>query len=55
MQLSGGAQPVPHPASGLSAFARTLTALVVITVPVLAGVLPEKKNEEKNRIRRKKH
>jgi hypothetical protein len=41
MQLSGGAQPVPHPASGLSAFARTLTALVVITVPVLAGVLPD--------------
>lgn len=41
MQLSGGAQPVPHPATGLSAFARTLTALVVITVPVLAGVLPD--------------
>src|SRR4029077_14616821 len=41
MQLSGGAQPVPHPASGLSAFARTLTALVVITVPVLAGVPPD--------------
>jgi hypothetical protein len=41
MQLSGGAQPVPHPVTGLSAFARTLLALAVITVPVLAGVLPD--------------
>ena len=41
MQLSGGAQPVPRPVTGLSAFARTLLALVVITVPVLAGVLPD--------------
>ncbi|HEY8054148.1 MAG: DUF3570 domain-containing protein [Steroidobacterales bacterium] len=41
MQLSGGAQPVPRPVTGLSAFARTLTALIVITVPVLAGVLPD--------------
>ncbi|HTD11755.1 MAG TPA: DUF3570 domain-containing protein, partial [Steroidobacteraceae bacterium] len=41
MQLSGGAQPLERPASGLSPFARTLLALVVITAPVLAGVLPE--------------
>ncbi|GAC1456575.1 MAG: hypothetical protein PVS2B3_03060 [Steroidobacteraceae bacterium] len=41
MQLSGGAQPLPRPRSGWRAFARTLTALAVITVPVLAGVLPD--------------
>jgi hypothetical protein len=41
MQLSGGAQPVPPAVTDLRAFARTLTALVVITVPVLAGVLPD--------------
>jgi hypothetical protein len=41
MQLSGGAQPLPRPLGGLSSFARTLLALVVITAPVLAGVLPE--------------
>jgi len=41
MQLSGGAQPLERPPSGLSPFARTLLALVVITAPVLAGVLPE--------------
>jgi hypothetical protein len=42
MQLGGGARPVPtRPVSGLSSFARTLLALVVITAPVLAGVLPD--------------
>ena len=42
MQLSDAAQPErTRPVSGWSAFARTLTALVVITVPVLAGVLPD--------------
>jgi hypothetical protein len=41
MQLSGGVQPLARPVSGLSSFARTLLALVVITAPVLAGVLPE--------------
>jgi|HubBroStandDraft_1064217.scaffolds.fasta_scaffold01055_9 hypothetical protein len=42
MQLSG--VPLPertHPVSGLSPFARTLVALLVITAPVLAGVLPD--------------
>jgi Protein of unknown function (DUF3570) len=42
MQLSGGAWPAGlRPVTGLSSFARTLLALLVITVPVLAGVLPE--------------
>ncbi len=42
MQLSGAPLPErPPPISGLSPFARTLLAMLVITAPVLAGVLPE--------------
>ncbi len=42
MQLSDAAPPErTRPVSAWSAFARTLTALVVITVPALAGVLPD--------------
>jgi hypothetical protein len=42
MQLSGAPLPErPPPISGLSPFARTLVAMLVITAPVLAGVLPE--------------
>jgi hypothetical protein len=42
MQLSGAARPARAPAfPGLTPFARTLCALIVITAPVLAGVLPD--------------
>ena len=43
MQLNGGAAlpERPPPISGLSPFARTLVAMLVITAPVLAGVLPD--------------
>jgi hypothetical protein len=42
MQLSGAALPErPPPICGLSPFARTLLAMLVITAPVLAGVLPD--------------
>src|SRR5215469_6691536 len=42
MQLSGAARSA-HPSAifGLTPFARTLCALIVITAPVIAGVLPE--------------
>ena len=42
MQLSGAARSAHPPAiPGLTPFARTLCALIVITAPVIAGVLPE--------------
>jgi hypothetical protein len=42
MQLRGAARPARAPAiPGLTPFARTLCALIVITAPVLGGVLPE--------------
>ena len=42
MQLSGAARSAHLPSNpGLTPFARTLCALIVITAPVIAGVLPE--------------
>jgi hypothetical protein len=42
MQLSGAARSAhPRAIAGLTPFARTLGALIVITAPVLAGVLPD--------------